>query len=440
MRKLIEPCLDIFSQYPDHESSVKMATIGVWLEQQQSLLARVAQDLGCARSGNSGASGLAAESVLRAAIYQAQFGLSFRGLEFALSDSQTARAFCLLRSDDVVSDTSLCTLIGRISVATWQHLQWLTVQSGINLGAENGKKVRIDTTVIDSNIHNPTDSSLLADCIRCASQVAKLLREKGAEIYCRYSRQAAKRCVVAILNARGAEERDAIYTKLVRKCKDVLYQKAQFQNVCEDLGIEVSGTFGSLEELFDKLAKVINQTERRVLKGESVPACEKIFSIFETHTDIIVKDRREVHYGHKVLLSTGASNMVLDVQVLEGNPSDAEILPNAMERVVAVTGRVPTQLAADGGFSSLDNVEFAKEFGVKDVAFSKHLGLEITEMCKSASVFQKLRNFRAGIEAHISNLKRRFGLFKCTWKSLSGFIRYVWSRVAVYNLNILARA
>lgn len=440
MRKLIEPCLDIFSQYPDHDSSVKMATIGVWLEQQQSLLARVAQDLGCARSGNSGASGLAAESVLRAAIYQAQFGLSFRGLEFALSDSQTARAFCLLRSDDVVSDTSLCTLIGRISAATWQHLHWLTVQSGISMGIENGKKVRIDTTVIDSNIHNPTDSSLLADCIRCASQVAKLLREKGAVIYCRYSRQAAKRCVVAILNARGAEERDAIYAKLVRKCKDVLYQKAQFQNVCEELGVEVSGTFGSLEELFDKLAKVIDQTERRVLRGESVPACEKIVSIFETHTDIIVKDRREVHYGHKVLLSSGASNMVLDVQVLEGNPSDAEILPNALERVGAVTGRVPTQLAADGGFSSLDNVEFAKEFGVKDVAFSKHLGLEIIDMCKSVNVFQKLRNFRAGIEAHISNLKRRFGLFKCTWKSLGGFIRYVWSRVAVYNLNILARA
>lgn len=440
MRKLIEPCLDIFSQYPDHESSVKMARIGEWLEQQPSLLARVGQDLGCDRSGKSGAAGLAAESVLRAAIYQAQFGLSFRGLEFALSDSQTARAFCLLRCEDVVSDTSLCTLIGKISAATWQHLQWLTVQSGISLGIENGKKVRIDTTVVDSNIHNPTDSSLLADCIRCACQVAKVLRERGVEIYSRYSRQAAKRCVVAILNARGAEERDVIYAKLVRKCKDVLYQKTQFLSACEELGIEISGTFGSLEDLFEKLAKVIEQTERRVLKGESVPASEKIVSIFETHTDIIVKDRREVHYGHKVLLSSGGSNMVLDVQVLEGNPSDAEILPNALERVRSVTGRVPTQLAADGGFSSLDNVDFAKELGVRDVAFSKYPGLEILDMCKTEKVFKKLRNFRAGIEAHISNLKRRFGLFKCTWKTLGGFIRYVWSRVAVYNLNILARA
>jgi len=83
--------------------------------------------------------------------------------------------------------------------------------------------------------------------------------------------------------------------------------------------------------------------------------------------------------------TSGASNMVLDVQVLEGNPSDAEILPNALDRVRAVTGRTPAQLAADGGFSSLDNVEFAKEFGVKDVAFSKHLGLEIIDMCKSVS-------------------------------------------------------
>ncbi len=97
---------------------------------------------------------------------------------------------------------------------------------------------------------------------------------------------------------------------------------------------------------------------------------------------------------------------------------------------------MPTQLAADGGFSSLENVEFAKDFGVNDVASSKYPGLDVLGMCKSESVFESLRNFWAGIEAHISNLKRCFGLFTYTWRVLDGFSRYVLSRVAIHNLNI----
>lgn len=144
-----------------------------------------------------------------------------------------------------------------------------------------------------------------------------------------------------------------------------------------------------------------------------MPAPEKIVSIFEPPTDIIVKGRRDTFDGHKVCLTSGASGLVLDVVVESGNPADATLAPKTVARVGLVLGRIPTQVSFDGGFSSKANVQAIKELGVKDVVFSKHVGLDVAEMAKSSWVFRKLRNFRAGIEAVISFLKRTFGMSRC---------------------------
>lgn len=409
----------------------------MWLDQNPSLLKRVADDLNHVQGCQKGANGLAADSVLRIALYQAFEDLTFRELEFALTDSQTARAFCRLNFERTASDSSLCYLIGQIRPSTWQHLQWLTVQSAVELGFEIGKKVRMDATVVGCNIHRPTDSSLIADALRCISRVAALLRKRGASIYTRFSHKSAKKLVLKILNAKDNNERARHYAALLEKAKQVAYQRQQFLQTAETLDCEVHGTFGTLQELFDKLDQVLDQTTRRVRGGESVPANEKLVSIFESHCDVIVKDRRETLFGHKVMMTTAPSRLILDFEVLSGNPADAEVFANSLERVTSVTGRVPTQVAADGGFSSMDNVDFAKDLGVKDVAFSKYNGMGVLDMCKTAGVFKRLRNFRAGIEGDISNLKRGYGLFKCVWKGFEGFLKHAWSRVCAYNLALL---
>jgi len=100
---------------------------------------------------------------------------------------------------------------------------------------------------------------------------------------------------------------------------------------------------------------------------------------------------------------------------------------------------MPRQVSADGGFASKDNLADAKELKVKDVVFAKKRGLSVLDMAKSSWVYKKLRNFRAGIEANISTLKRAFGLNRCTWKSWKGFCRYVWSSIVAYNLQVMAR-
>ena len=176
-----------------------------------------------------------------------------------------------------------------------------------------------------------------------------------------------------------------------------------------------------------------------MLQGAPVPAGEKIISLFEPHADIIVKGGRGVQYGHKLNLTAGRSGLILDLVIEDGNPSDSERFLPMLDRHIAFYGRPPRQAAADGGYASLDNLRRAKARGVRDMAFHKKASLTIEDMVKSRWVYRKLRNFRTGIEAGISCLKRAYGLARCTWRGLARFKAYVWSSVAAYNLALLAR-
>ncbi|CDM60186.1 transposase, IS5 family (plasmid) [Rhizobium favelukesii] len=187
------------------------------------------------------------------------------------------------------------------------------------------------------------------------------------------------------------------------------------------------------------IERIIAQTERRVLAGEPVPAGDKLVSLFEPHADIIVKGSRDVDYGHKLNLTTGRSGLILDLVVEAGNPADSERLLPMLERHIAFYGQAPRQAAADGGYASRENLSGAKACGIRDMAFHKKCGLKIEDMVTSRWVYRKLRNFRAGIEAGISCLKRAYGLGRCTWRGLDHFKAYVWSSVVAYNLALFAR-
>jgi IS5 family transposase len=185
--------------------------------------------------------------------------------------------------------------------------------------------------------------------------------------------------------------------------------------------------------------RIIRQSERRVLAGEPVAAGEKLISLFEEHADIIVKGSRDTEYGHKLNLTTGRSGMILDLVIEAGNPADSDRLLPMLARHVAFYGQAPRQAAADGGFATRGNLATAKAWGVCDMAFHKKAGLRIEDMVRSKWVYRKLRNFRAGIEAGISCLKRAYGLARCTWRGLDHFKAYVWSSVVAYNLVLFTR-
>ena len=212
-------------------------------------------------------------------------------------------------------------------------------------------------------------------------------------------------------------------------------------NVLETLSsdIKIVGLILDLNHYINLTERVIDQTRRRVFEDEKVPASEKIFSIFEDHTDIIIKDNRDKHYGHKICLTGGTSNLILDCVILEGNPTDSTLVENMLDRQNEIFNRYPLKVALDGGFASKENLKIAKGKKIKDVCFAKKRGLEIEDMCRSEYVYKRLRKFRAGVESGISWLKRIFGLTRCIWKGFQSFKCYVLSSIVTANLLTIAR-
>ncbi len=386
-----------------------------------------------------GREALNAEQVLRAAVLYHMHTWSFRELAFELQFNQAYRGFCRLGFDQGTSKSALHRDISKIEPNTWEEINRTVIVHAAAIGVEDGSAVRTDCTVIDSTIHHPTDSSLLWDCVR---KLTDLLDETRGIVSVSYSnhRKVAKRRFVAIENANRNSKRIPLYCDLLKATKKTIGYSRRVIAALRMRKHPAAPYYADLIEHFVMLAnKVVDQTERRVLQGESLPPNEKIVSIFEEHTDIIRKGGRETLYGHKVCLGAGASNLITDCVILEGNPNDSSLAVGMMNRHAELFGHVAKHAAFDAGFASIDNLDKLKKQGIENVMFHKKVGLEITDMVKDSWVYKKLRNFRAGIEGIISFLKRGFGANRCRWKGLRSFKAYALSAVVSANLLTLAR-
>ena len=330
--------------------------------------------------------------------------------------------------------------IKKLQPETLQAVCYEIARYAMEHGVETGRKVRTDCTGVETMIHAPTDSSLLADSVRVLTRTLLEARELSARIALRDHTRRANRRAKAIEYARGKERRKLLYRDLLKVTeKTVGYAERAIDELKTTVHRKAEQLAAKLCHCVGLARKVISQASRRVIDGESVPVADKIVSIFEPHTDIIVKSRRETIYGHKLCLTAGASGLILDAEVLEGNPADSTLTVEMMKRLKETYDKVPRQATFDGAFSSIDNLVALKALGVKDAVFQKSRGIEIEDMASSKRVYKRLRNFRAGIEATISFLKRSFALSRCTWRGLASFKSYVFSSILSANLLIIAR-
>ena len=303
--------------------------------------------------------------------------------------------------------------------------------------------MRIDATAVESHIRKPTDNQLLYDCVRVLSLLLQNLRTTVDFAMTDHRRRAKKRHT-QIRNARRQTRRVAPYRDLLQVAG---MTRSYVDRACEAaLGPAlqdptVSRLLHKLRYFADLTDRVIDQTRRRVLEGETVPASEKVVSIFEEHTDILRKARRDPVYGHKLLLTCGKTSLITDCVLERGNPADATRLQPMLKRQNRLYGRYPRQTAIDGGFSSRENLNWTarNEAGIKDMSFSKKCRLKVSDMVKSPWVYQQLKKFRAGVEGCISFFKRGFGGGRCDWNRWEGFQQYVHLSVLSYNLLVLAR-
>jgi IS5 family transposase len=400
-------------------------------------------------NSGAGAEGMSAEQVVRCAIVKQMEDYSYDELAFHIVDSSCYRSFCRIGiAHKGFKRSALCNNIKSLSSTTWEAINRILMTYAKEKKIEKGREVRIDSTVVSSNIHTPSDSSLLWDAVRVLTRILSQAKRqfKCFDIPFTDHTKRAKRRMMGVMNAKDKKSRARQYLDLLNVTRKSLgyAQRALFflTEYCSSDPAQIILAQKMAEELetYTELTHmVIDQTERRVLHGESVPASEKIVSLFEPHTDIIVKDHRDTFYGHKICVTGGSSNLITDCVICDGNPADTTVTDQMLDRQRDLYGRYPLKVALDGGFASKENLNSAKSKHIKDVCFAKKRGIEVEEMCRSPWVYRRLRRFRAGIESGISWLKRCFGLCRCTWRGLQSFKSYIWSSIVSANLLTLAR-
>ena len=427
--------------YADHDMGRALAAVSDLLDAHPEFLDWVAEDVAGKGASSRGRAGLPCEVILRCGILKQLWQSGYRGLEFWLADSDSGRSFTRVDPLRPPKRSALQQCIGRVRAETWERINRVLLDGARDDGIETGAKVRIDSTVTETHIAEPSDSQLLYDAVRVLSRLLARGREKlGPEVFPFHDHgRAAKRRKWKIPKAR-AKRKVKLYRELLAVVRRTLrYADAALAAVEGRDEPWLRQWRAEVVNCRDLTRAVVRQTVRRVLKGETVPAEEKVVSLFEPHTDIIRKGGRRVQYGHKVNLGSGASGLVLDAVVESGNPADSARCLPMIERHAEIYGSMPEQVAFDGGYASKANLAAAKALGIGDVVFHKGRGIGSGDMASSPRVYRRLRNFRAGMEAVISYLKRCFGLGRCNWQGLAHFRAYVWSAIVSHNLWVIAR-
>jgi IS5 family transposase len=430
--------------------------IDTFLEQHSALVELVRRDLvrGLKNPG-TGRSGITPEQTLRSLTLMRVKNWDYRELRERINDGFTLRSFTAFGSHLVPKHDAFNRAFNRLTPATLQTINQTVIQLAVQLGLEDGKKLRVDTTVAETNIQHPTDATLLWDSVRTITRLVGDLHDKlpnGVKGFTIRTRSAQRR--MQQLQRMTAQQRQQQqvpkYRELLRITGQVVQNARQV--VQQSKGIEVIDVIAGV--VIDQLRKeittycdlgdrVIDQTRRRVIEGEQVPSDQKVYSIFEPHTDLIKrgKAQKPVEFGHKVFLAESAQGLITDYRVLKGNPADSDHVPGSLERHQQTFQHPPEWYAGDRGFYSAANVEHCQQAGVDQVCIPQRGGQKTAEQAalERSPAFKKAQRFRVGIEGRISVLFRGRGMKRCRAKGRERFEMLVGAAVLANNLMRIAQ-
>ena len=424
---------------PDWSKNPEFGLIDTIFEMHPELYSIVAEDITSGeKMSNFGRKDVpSVEQIVRAAIYKEMKGLDYRELEYAQSDSRICETFIKLDQRKPYSFQLFQKYISRISVTSLTKLLYSINRIAINAGYEDVAQIRQDSTVVESNIHYPTNNSLVWDCIRESDRLMRHLKEEMDDLsYIDYTKS-AKSTFFKINNTKLADKRADLFRKQLATFTKTINQTS---NAIKKKSVSIAAFIiqHELDRLLLLMEQVYQMTYRREINNEAVPNNEKIFSIYELHTDIIVKGSREVQFGHKINLTSGKSNLILDCQVLKGNPHDSSLYQPTMDRVINGYGKVPRDSSTDGGYASLANLDYGVDKGISNIVFNKVVG-SMESRVSSQNMETRLKKWRSGIEAVISNWKRGFEMRICEWKGWLHFRAKVFWSVIAYNFRVMTR-
>lgn len=391
------------------------------------------------------------EVILRMLAIKHLYNLSYEQTEFQVADSLVLRQFSRVYLQAVPDHSTLCRWANLIQPDTLQAFNRRILNLAIDSQLTRGRKFRTDGTVVETTIHHPTDSRLLADSVRVLGRTltrAKALLGSRTELTketFRNRTRSAKRAArkIAKLSRHGRTQLLPCYRRLVQATRATIGQAEQVLAEMEAQAAELGQRLiETLQTFIPRAQQVLDQTVRRVFSGEKVPADEKLVSIFEPHTDIIRrgKPNKETEFGHKVWLGEVEGGFIAQYRVLDGNPADETQWQPTLDSHVQQFGQPPWQASADRGVHSAENEAYATELGVKKVILPQPgRKSETRRKHERQRWFWRGRRFHAGVEGRISVIKRKHGLDCCRNHGRVGFERWVGWGIIANNLSAMGR-
>ena len=433
-----------------------LEAISDFLDDQRDIIECIRRDLvrGLKKPG-SGRSGLTARQILRSLVLMRVKNWDYRELRERIADGLTLRQFTDFYCAPVPKHDAFQRGIIRLTPRTLKAVNDLVVRAAVKLGLEDGAKLRVDTTVVQTDIHHPTDNTLLWDVVRVVTRLvgrlAKALELRRIRGFCDRRRSARRRMyeIQRMTTRQRHEQQTGTYRVLIGIAEEVVGNaraavektgKMRGKDMFADMAIEQLRK--QIEHFCELGSRVIDQARRRVLDDEQVPNGEKIYSIFEPHTDLIKrgKVRTPIEFGHKVFLAESAQGLITQYEVLKGNPSDEVHVAPSLRRHRQAFGRVPELYGTDRGFFSEQNLASCKHAGVKVVCIPQRGGKKTAEReaYEKTADFKEGQRFRAGIEGRISVLFRGRGMKRCLAEGPDRFELWVGAAVLANNLMRIA--
>jgi transposase, IS5 family len=379
----------------------------------------------------------------------------YRELAERIADGYTLRKFTGFYSQPVPRHDAFNRSFNRLTPATFQAVNDAVIKAAVDAGLEDGAKLRVDTTVVESNIHWPTDGTLLWDTVRVLTRLIGRLRQIVPSDVPKFSsrKRAARRRMQKLQRMSRAERESqqvSTYRQLLTITEEVLGNARRTVDATRNSCGKTPADLLAIEALRKEVAgfchlgdRVVDQARRRVIHGEQVPTSEKLYSIFEAHTDLIKrgKTNKPVEFGHKVFLAESAQGLITQYRVLEGNPSDEDHVEPALKSHKKNFGSAPQILATDRGFHNQDNQKRCEKAGVDCVSIPQRGGKKTAERAafEKSPDFKKAQRFRVGIEGTISVLLRGRGMRRCLAHGRQRFELLIGAAVLANNLLRIAR-
>ena len=405
------------------------------------------------RSANSKTRGRpteSAEAVFRMLLLRRMQSLTFRQTHDMVTDSLALRQFTRIYYEAVPTYSTLCKYDSLLSDDVLKKINRHIVQGAKDLKITRGAKMRVDSTVVEADIHYPTDSGLLHDSVRVLSRAAKKCRDLGlaaGEATRDFTRSAKKQLLSIVKYAakrtdEGKAELKRTYKKMIGIAKRCTSNaKKLIAGISEEAIGEAARVRRQLQQFLPLVEKVIDQATRRVLQDEQLPSDEKILSLFQPDAYVIRKGKRAkpTEFGKLVEIQQVDGKIISDWEIHDSNVSDADRFIPAVEQHIQTFGKPPNLAAGDRGYSSKVNESRAAELGVKRVCLPKK-----GKKSKERAAYEKQRwfksghRFRAGIEGTISVLKRRHGFDRCRNHGDNAYDRWVGLGIIAYNLMTIA--